>query len=700
MNRFYGILLVYLTRPLCWLLAIVIATLLVLGWSNLTDEYANYEETGVENSSRSLFDSRRHVDSQDSLADALRDKDWQAIVLHYGYLVTDLQCRRLSTNDADDRNAEFLTKDEAAERLEQMEFPPQTQEITTDSWEVRQSTIDQLGKQSELEYIKLLVADSDSLPLDLSPLAKLEKLQSLNVGNIIDFKSLAPLQSLPQLQTITIGNHQCVTAQNMRDIAGIKSLRQLYLPDISRNPAAIEALSELKSSSLAQVFVAIPNSQTAKLNAIRSHIPGLPVRSSYYLPMRSWSLIGAVWGITMSSMIGVHFLAMTSVNFNQLTSGYLTAQKRVALLVMLVLISLSAGFMWICKVHPGLAITLSAAVGFGFIGSYMEGMSSGKASSTKQRWRNRLVLILIVVLLIAFSTWSQQNPLQFDCLLAQPPWWVVTLLWLLAIVFAMRWNLKLTTACRERVASGDDPMLSFYDVQEHSVKLRDQQRDDRAEPFDDVLSWFLGAGFVLLLIALVRLFAPSFWIPPIWDSILRTQLPMLAFIPLILIMQKWWSRVPYFATMIVRPPSRQSQVKQIFKGVAADFARAIPLQLAVAFLLGSSLSDRFGSVFEAVIATLLVTAGAVGVCYALTLVALTVRSTRWVIASFFIGFSLVLLFNSPIIFDQTADRPTALNVEPFIVFAMLSAVSFTIAIGATVFMWRRYQKIEWGSFLS
>ena len=698
MNRLLGVMSVYLTRPLCWIICVIILPFLVFGGGlggGLSERLNDYGQFGTHYASSGIFDSRRFVDSQDSLNEALKIQDGRPIVLRYGELVADLQFKNLKTTDAGGRVQEPVSAEQFFERLDRLEFPSHIQTLTTDRLKVRQWTIERIGNYSSLEHVEFLMPNADGAALDLSPFANLVKLKSLNVGQIVDFESLAPLQSLPDLETLTIGNHQFVTAQNMRDVAAIKSLKQLFLPDITRNPTAMAAMHELNSSSLEQIYVAIPPSETLKLQNIERAIPDLRVCSSLYLPIRAWSIFWAIMGSLMASFIGFHFLAMFTVNAAELTPGYRLTQRRVAWAVMLVLLLLFAGLMWICKVNLGLAVALSATALFAFTMLQTSLQTRTKPVSGMERWYGALFLVPLFV----FIGWTVQNPLGLDSLLAQPPWWVVTALSLLAIFFAAKWNGALSSLCRDRIAVGNDSILSLFDMQKASVKLNSRLFEEQTEPFPQSSNWPVGVGLILLSIAFVLHYAPARWsLPPI-NSVLIIQLMVVYLIAPVIVLQKWWSRVPFFATMITRPPSRQSQIKQIFVGVAADCARMIPLLLAVTFLLGNQVADKLGSSAEVFIVACLLNVGVAGAFFALALLAITIRSTRWIIAFGIVVYIAFVSFGGSVAYIAFESRSWIAKIEPLIAVIALSILLLAATAGATTIMWRRYQKIEWGNFL-
>ena len=249
-------------------------------------------------------------------------------------------------------------------------------------------------------------------------------------------------------------------------------------------------------------------------------------------------------------------------------------------------------------------------------------------------------------------------------------------------------------------ASGNEPILSFFDMQEASLKLQSERWGDQVEPFNRIANAMVPAGLISLASVLFLQFAPAYWFTPMIEGILQQYLPIIAFVAVWLILIKWWSRVPFFATMITRPPSRRSQIKQIFVGIASDFARTVPLLLAAAFLIGSRVVDEFGSAVETGFVIFLLTMGLVGMSYALTLVAITIRSTRWIIVTGFFVFSSSIFFGGSIAYIAGASSSWLLESGLFIICSVLGVMMLMAAVAATILMWRRYHKIEWGSFLN
>lgn len=692
MKRLSGVMRVYLTRPLCWLLLAIIATYLTTGLSLFSEEYQSYNPVTLSKKLSKIF----VVYSQDSLNTALEKQNGQAVSVSYGQLARDLKYKDFKTDAAGVRSKVIISPEETAERLDQLEFPSRTQWLATGALEVQQATIDRISNVTSLEHVELLVAKSGDVALDFTPFAKLVNLKSLNLGQITKIDSLMSLKTLPKLETFTIGNHQLVTGKNMREVAAIKSLKKLFLPDVSHNPVAMTALGELNASSLERICVAIPPSQTAKLQSISSAVVDVQVRPSLYSLMRLWGCGGVLWLILMMGFLGLHFLAMFAVPAAELTPGYRVTQGRVAWAVMVGLILLGAGVMWSCKINLGLSIALSASALLISVSGQIPVQTMTKPTSGLGRFYGLLFLAASAGII----GWAVQDPLAADYLLANPRGWVVVLLSLMAIFLAANLYVKLNSMCRDRVAAGNEPIVSFFDMQEVGLKLQSERLGDQVEPFDRMTKGMAGIGLVLLLSVLVLNFAPAFWFTPMIEGVLQNYLPMFAFGAVWMVLLKWWRRAPFLATMITRPPCRKSQIKQVFIDIAADFARAVPLLLAAVFVMSSRVADRFGSAAEAGVATFLLAAGIVGLFYALTLALITVRSVRSIIVSSIVLILTVSVGSGLISFIVIEGGLETLELGMFIALSTLSVVMLVMAVAATMLMWRRYHRIEWGSFLS
>ena len=286
MNRLFGVMWIYLTRPLCWVLFVVIAACLVVGASMPLEKYEHYDSY-TSSKTKNIFVGSKNVYSQDKLNEALEERDGKPVAVSYDLLASDLQYKNLKVDSTGVPRQVVISDSEAAERLRQLTFPKSTQWLETGDLKVQQSTIDQLGIITSLEHVKLVIPKSSSTPLDLSPLAKLVNLKSLDLGYITDIDSLKPLQSLPHLKTLTIADFSFVTSKNMREVAAIKSLRQLFLPNIANDSPSLDALSELNGASLKQVYFANAVADTAKLEAVGKIIPE-PTSSIVAVP--AWSI--------------------------------------------------------------------------------------------------------------------------------------------------------------------------------------------------------------------------------------------------------------------------------------------------------------------------------------------------------------------------------------------------------------------------
>ncbi len=696
MNRFIGILVIYVTRPMCWLFALVLlVALCVTTWSSDSDRYVPNDK-GIFSQTVKILGYQKHVNSQKTLTAAVESSDGRPVDVNYGRLAVDLQLGPRETDDTGAVFREMLGPNEAMSRLSQIQFPTRTHSLTTSSLKVGQSTIQQICKVGSLKHLKFGSAESDSVPLDLSPLVELKNLNSLDLGDLTNVISLAPLQQLPKLETLTIGSTQLVTTQTMRQVAATKSLRRLVLPSVAHNPAAMTALEELNQSSLELILVEIPISDRASYQTIANSISDIPVRPSIYLPMRGKVCLGVIWAALVLNFLGTHFSAMVTLPTAELTPGYKAAQQRTAWAILIAVICVGAGLMWSYRVHLGLAIPLMSTA---LLASVNGGSALQKRTNLVPSTQRLLRLLFLGVLFAGIGV-AAQRPLEIEYLLVHPPLWGMILLSLATAYFAIKLNGQLESDCRARIAVGNDPVLSFSDLQQASAKLRSLRLGKPADPYGRGVSLMAGIGWFLLLVVLVQSYAPTFWFSHIVNKVLLTQLPMIAAVALVLVGVKWWKRMPFLATMATRPPNRQTQVNQIFTGVAADFARNTPMLAAVVLLVGNNFAEKFGSSIALTITVLLLVIGAVAMIYAFTLWVITVRSTRWAIvscllASLFLpaigGGSVSFLVLKSDLLGAGGGLAAGLGLA--------SAAMIATGIAATVLTLRYYQKLEWGSYL-
>ena len=681
---------------MCWVFSVILIVGSVTILSIDSDKYVPADQGVLRSSASStLLGYQKRVSSLETLTEAVESSDGRPVVVDYFRLADDLRFGVLAVDPTGARSREILGKDEATLQLTQVKFPPKTYSLTTIGGVVEQSTIQQVSKVSSLKHLEFGSAESDFVPTDLSPLVELKNLNSLNLGYFSNVTSLAPLQQLPKLEALTIGNHQLVTPQAMRQVAAIKSLRRLYLPSVTHNPDAMAALEELNQSSLDRVFVAIPLSDTTSIQTIANSIPDLQVRSSLYSSSRWKVYLGVIWGAFMLQFLGSHFSAMVTLPSAELTPGYKTAQQRMAWVIMIGLVCVGAGLLWSHRVHPGLAIAVMSS-------ALLVSMSLGAAVQTRAKLfskAQRLFHLLIVVLIFATIGFVMQRPLETDYLLVHPPLWGIILLTLATGYFAVKLNRHLGSACRGRIAVGNEPVLSFADLQQASTKLRSQRLGEPVEPYGRGVNSMAAIGWLLLFVVLVNTYGPSFWFTGTVNKFLLTQLPVLAAVTLMLVGVKWWCRMPFLATMATRPPDRQTQVKQIFTGVAADFARNAPLLVAVVLLVCTNFADKFGGPIELAMTTSLLAIGAVAMIYAFVLWVITVRSTRWVIVVCLLAslFPAVIAGSVASLGPKLDSQGSGIGIPWRL--AMVSAAMIAIAVAATALTQRHYRQLEWGRFL-
>lgn len=112
---------------------------------------------------------------------------------------------------------------------------------------------------------------------DLAVLTSWPKLSSLSLPNTIDDETVRHLQACRRLTSLTLGNRE-ISAEELRRLAGWKSLRKLVLTCATLKPDALEALSGLeKVESIELIDCALTDEHL-------KHIHGSPMLTELSLP--------------------------------------------------------------------------------------------------------------------------------------------------------------------------------------------------------------------------------------------------------------------------------------------------------------------------------------------------------------------------------------------------------------------------------
>ena len=182
--------------------------------------------------------------------------------------------------------------------------------------------------------------------------------------------------------------------------------------------------------------------------------------------------------------------------------------------------------------------------------------------------------------------------------------------------------------------------------------------------------------------------------------LLSSVIPMLVVCSIAAIGFKTWRKIPFQASMMIRPPGRRIQVKQIFISVAAEFRWTIPMVATAVLMAFKVMATVTEAPVESMIATVILTLGVLAVTYAVTMWALTVRSplstVLGVLATFFVCYAIVF---ASVVTMEFYTGGSIEGVALLVVLAVVGGLFASLAAIATFLIWRRYLKLEWGHYL-
>ena len=633
----------------------------------------------------------RPIRYQIELEDARRIEPDRPVAVDYGHIAFDLLDDVLTyPDDGSPRRTELEHHIQVEKQLREITFPPNTEAIRTGGWALRQSTIDHIATFEALKHLSFLV-QFDVEPLDLSPLTRLKEVESIDLGMISHVESLAPLQQLPELRTLSIGTHWLVTAERMREIAEIRTLQTIDVPDISRNPNALAAIELLgRSGSLARVNIAIPLDERETLERIQERLPGIAVHSSKYFRSRPGAFLFALWtALALGSIVlHVHVSGQFALPHAELAPSYRFTHQLATWAIMGGLTVLLSGFLCAYGADPWTAFATISCALVGGVWSSLTAQPAKTIPSILKRFTGRLVGVSVVGVLAA--VWYY--PMLVEEYLFRCPWWLSTTVLVTTCFFGVRLHAAMIGLCRQRNESGRPVVLSFHDVQRANIDARFRAEDSHLEPTQRGIRLIPIGGVLAVMLVVASQHGPERLIPA---SVSLTMICMVVGAwSVLVIAMKWWRRVPYFATMIPRPPSRSVQMDGLFRSVAKDFARLIPIMIAVClFSSGPGYIAPDSPVTRVTVCLFMVTS-VVAVCYATTMWALMIRSI-WGLA--------VLLFGSYVAVSTSAIGMVAVGVD---VHQTLPTYRFVVAAGAlsvaaglaTALARQRFQRLEWARF--
>lgn len=688
MSRMFWILMIHVRRPSNWArFAGILACCLFVSLSRSGDY--QYDVHGIQSDAvTSVFWPRRKIRSLHKLKTFLANPSNTPVAVDFGLLASDFEGIQLKMME--DGTARILDgfMDDSEAHIADVQLPENTHWLTTSSWKNTQATIDQISNFDSIKQLELHFVDDQQVPLDLAPLARLDNLERLELKHLSKVDSLSSLRRLRKLKTLIIGQHQLVTGDNLSVIASFESLRELYLPDISHNPIAMEAIKQLKASrSLDRVYVAVPPTERETLSTIAVSVGNIDLRSSMYLPMQLYVFIAVLVAIRIFSSIGSFLSSQFTLPIAQLAPAYKATHWQFAAVMGLGVIATGAFVLWSYNVHLVLATLWGATVLLG-------GLLSDLMDYTTKRallFVRLLQSLAVTAVLFAVGYWAFLLPLYAQHILANPPWVLLVSLSVIAVYFALALIWRLQVVCRDRIEAGAVPILSFHDIQQFSEKRIYRSSQD---PYQRIskCSFIIGCILLIMLAWDIEVGQPLL--------LLSSVIPMLVVCSIAAIGFKTWRKIPFQASMMIRPPGRRIQVKQIFISVAAEFRWTIPMVATAVLMAFKVMATVTEAPVESMIATVILTLGVLAVTYAVTMWALTVRSplstVLGVLATFFVCYAIVF---ASVVTMEFYTGGSIEGVALLVVLAVVGGLFASLAAIATFLIWRRYLKLEWGHYL-
>ncbi len=583
MRRSGWIVMTLVTRPLAWVIA---AALIAAGIFLFSISTGKYETVDV-----GVMRSLKPIGNIQQLEQSLGESSGGGIAIDWGALAHEQFDAFVPPTGGGTRRITAEHQVSINRRLAKLALPTNVIAIQTRGWGVGQAVLERIGQVTSLERLGFLVAHDDDDPLDLAPLANLKRLQVLDLGFIsTEELSLSPLSELPKLETLAIGAHQLVTRARMAEVARLPALKTLFLPDVSENQAALEALRELsKSPSLNQIRVAIPWDDPEKLAAIGVINSTIQVSSSKYRPDRIYALLGVVWSSLILSLLGMHFSGSLSLPAAQLAPGYQRAHQctawslLAAVLAGLSLVVCSCGAAWLPVVG---IVGLCLIVGFGE--NVFTQLDDGNSRSVR-----RLTSLFGVATFGVLGYLAYARPIVVEQYLMGGGMLLPLVFMGLAGVFVAKTAAAMNKLCRARIETGRPLVLSMRDQQRASIEIANRKltatADDselqQAEPFARQGKLSAVFGWIAITIAAGSMFANDL-VDQLGGSPYVVMLcVVLAFWSLFVVGVKWWQRMPYLAGMMTRPPGRTRQIDKVFQGVRVDLIRLWPVAIAMVLLI-------------------------------------------------------------------------------------------------------------------
>jgi len=730
-RRLTMVLLTYATRPLCWVVSLVVLG----GWLFLLFSVGDGHgvcspEINVKKSRiYRIADLRERIES--GQGNSITD-------IHYSRLWSDAKTTVLSTNFAEttetaeskrrpvksDTVKSDTINERAAQQLAVLETLPNLIRLDLRikfSGELgNRVAIRQIGRIGSLREVRLMAAGLDKQSLE--PLAKLHHLQRLELNLAIPLPSLAPLAGLPELQTLMLPHCDGFTVERFDEIAQLTHLKTLVLPNLNAFKITPEMLNRLRGmSELTDVYVRVPPEDVASLDVVRKALPNVTVHRGLYRAGRVYSLLGGILVMLAVATMVLNATGQFSLSQSKVIPNYVVAHLIGVSVPAAISISVHSGILcyhganW-SPASAWLLFTFSL-----FAWSYVSTAIDPLSFSSKM---SGIVIGLIGGLgpYILFAMAASWAGFAEAFLLGEIP--AATIGLFVAGCLIVADSLRRLPRCHDvRAEAGLLPVLAFRDQQAANLTmLYDPPESAKLATFlktakDRAVDRGVEGGFhenrfwrrmklwqaamptqrmrIIVMAPVIVVWMAVF--PRMFGVDLRADSLWLGGPALLYLMANgiavigWWQGTTCLSSALMWPLDRRTLIRDVFSAVALDLL--IPSPLILCMTIGWMYTTYDGVNGASLLAALVGSLGIVSLMHSIGVWMISFRRIRMLIVAFILAeaafgaacMALMVPINGPGFSGPTPMRIAVVGIAA----CLVAALSTTLA-------WRRWLRLEFG----
>ena len=720
-RRLQMVLLTYVTRPLIWLLVLAGVLLCLF---QLTAQ--NNSETC---SPQVLVDSRQ-VRSPEDLRSKIASGESEWITdVWFSHLLLQAREEERRPRPGVLSREELATKNDfpveqispgAKELMAQLERLPRLARIKYDPMQ-GVCPLELVGRLTQARELELRCQE---LGVSLKTLASLRNLERLEFSRGSSLPSLAPLAELPRLNTLIFPLDAQLTDSVVAEIAQLRQLKVIVLPDCSPYQNKPEALAPLRSlPKLTDVYVKCQPGDVKQIDAVRQALPEITVHFGQYDSLRVLSFAYGCFAMLFVTSVFWQGAGQFSLPQSKLMPNYANPHRvgafsvpALAVVAVTVIIAKRGGD-W-----------LPAAIAFSL--SFLLMAWCALVTMTEQfvRRRPRLLTAIsaagplsVFFMLYSFRFWAGDAEMYLH---SQYPRVACGLLIACMLLAGDCW--RRLPRCHDCLAeAGIPPSFGFRDQQAAATATLNDPNSLAARrlPAQDrrLSQTLMGEGHLRSAWQRIRLWRAAIQKPPVgifllafasftfasqvlyttsWQSLLfdshfwSSIVFMLPMFVGAMVLGVWWRAYGVICTASVWPVTRREMTRDIFCAVAGDLLVLTPIIVLGA--VGVLHWTRHWPIAEALAVAILGTLAAVAVLHSIGVWAIPVRRFWALVAAFILlefavmglSFTLVLLGGRFVHVEAVE-----LAVEHIVVIEL--AICLVAAL-STWFAWRHWMRLEFG----